>query len=99
MDREPRKWPNVRAQAHRCRSGRAESDSTAILGLSMIVQRETLSCVTARTMSGVRVALAGLPDVIAVHLAPDVDPQAATVGELRGLTEVPHPIAIVDPLP
>ena len=63
----------------------------------MIVPRETLSLVTARTMSGVRVALAGLPDVMAVQLAPEVDLQAATVGELRSLTEVPRAITIVIP--
>jgi hypothetical protein len=57
-----------------------------------------ISRVTARTMDGVRVALAGLPATMRVVPIDDqLEIKAATVGELRALTSLPFAIDVFVP--
>ena len=57
-----------------------------------------LSRVTVRTIDGLRVALAGLPPAMRVlPLQDGADLGAATVGELRAWTALPHPLDVFVP--
>ncbi len=57
-----------------------------------------ISRVTARTLDGLRVALAGLPAQMRVlPFTDDVDVQAATVAELRSLPTLPYAVDVFVP--
>jgi hypothetical protein len=57
-----------------------------------------ISRVTVRTLDGLRVALAGLPaDMRVVPITEDVDVAAATVAELRDVTNLPYALDIFVP--
>jgi hypothetical protein len=57
-----------------------------------------ISRVTARTLDGLRVALAGLPgEMRALPFTDDVDVSAETVGELRSLASLPYAIDVFVP--
>lgn len=57
-----------------------------------------ISRVTARTMDGLRVALAGLPaDMRVVPIDDQLEIRAATVGELRTLPSLPFAIDVFVP--
>jgi uncharacterized protein YerC len=57
-----------------------------------------ISRVTARTLDGLRVALAGLPDEMRVlPFTDDVDVPAVTVAELRSLADLPYALDIFLP--
>ena len=55
------------------------------------------STLTIRSVDGLRVALAGLPETMPVRCHDDFDLGVATVGELRRIAQVPGPLAISIP--
>ena len=57
-----------------------------------------ISRVTARTLDGLRVALAGLPaEMRVLPFTDDVDVAAATVAELRSLPSLPYALDVFVP--
>jgi hypothetical protein len=57
-----------------------------------------ISRVTARTLDGLRVAVAGLPaDMRVLPFTDDVDVPATTVAELRSLSSLPYALDIFVP--
>ncbi len=57
-----------------------------------------ISRVTARTLDGLRVALAGLPaEMRVLPFTDDVDVPAATVAELRNLPSLPYALDVFVP--
>jgi hypothetical protein len=50
-----------------------------------------------RTVDGLRVAVAGLPDSMPVKLGEGVELTAVVIGDLRALSELPHRLEVVIP--
>jgi hypothetical protein len=56
-----------------------------------------VSKVTARTMDGLRVALAGLPAAMRVLPLEEMEIEVKTVGELRGIGALPYALDVFIP--